>query len=168
MKPPSYYLSVLLLLAGCGGWGGYVHDSERFKFKLTFPDGWEVWDKSDDTVDFLQATYREKPETKIEVLAVRTAPDLEPNEIFPFFLGGSGDAVNLQDFAIEEKGTVSAQNGDGRFIKVRWTGEKLSMRGIRALFIGNRYRLSIVAEMSADDFPLQEAELMKMLRMLQL
>jgi hypothetical protein len=158
----------LLILTGCGGWGGYIHQSEKFKFEFIFPDGWEVWDKSDDRRDFLQAMLDGSQDAKIEVTALPTAPDISVNEVYPFFLEGSGDAAELQDFQIEERGMVPASNGEGRFIKVKWTGEKKDMRGYRALFLGNRYRLDVRAEMTEEEFLKYEQDMSKMIKHLKL
>jgi len=159
---------VAISIIGCASWGGYIHDSARFKFQFTFPDGWEVWDKSDDRRDFLNGTFRGNTATKVEMIATPIAPDISPNELYPFFLDGSGDAGEFEEFSIDDKGIVSASNGEGRFVKVRWKGEKFNMRGYRALFIGNRYKLEVRAEMPEDVFPEQEPEFNKMVRAIKL
>lgn len=161
-------LLLIPLVAGCTSWGGYIHESSRFNFTFTFPDGWEVWDKSDDRRDFLSGTYHSNQATKIEMIATPVAPDISPNELYPFFLDGSGDAESHEEFHIDDKGLVSASNGEGRFVKVRWKGEKVNMRGYRALFIGNRFKLEIRAEMPEDVFGEQELEFPKMVKALKL
>jgi len=158
----------LLTITGCSSWGGYIHESSRYNFKFTFPVGWEIWDKSDDRRDFLTGTYKNLPDTKIDMTATPIAPDIEPTEIYPFFLEGSGDAAELLEFSIEDKGLVSASNGEGRFVKVKWKGEKVNMRGYRAIFLGNRFKLEVRAEMPEDKFSEQEAEFSRMIKELKL
>lgn len=168
MKRNFFITLVLLSIVGCTSWGGYIHDSSRYKFQFTFPDGWEVWDKSDDRRDFLNGTFKGNSNTKLEMTATPVAPDIEPNELYPFFLDGSGDAESLEEFSIDDKGLISASNGEGRFVKVRWKGEKSTMRGFRALFIGNRFKLEVRAEMPEDIFSEHEAEFNKMIKALKL
>lgn len=159
---------ILLALAGCDNWGDYQYESDKFKFKLTFPDGWEVWDKSDDARDFLSASITEKPDAKIELIATKTAPDISVNELYPSFESGGDDAYNLKEFTVEEKGTAKASNGEGRMIKVHWEGDKGNVKGIRFLFIGNRYQMTIRCQMAEDDYLTYEADFIKMVRRLQL
>ncbi len=168
MKNIGVLALALLSIAGCSSWGGYIHDSAKFKFHFAFPEGWEVWDKSDDRRDFLMGVYKGNPDTKLEMTATPVAPDIETNELYPFFLDGSGDAGELQDFGIDDKGLVSASNGEGRFVTVRWKGEKFDMRGYRALFLGNRFKLEVRAEVPEEMFMEHEAELNRMIRELKL
>ncbi len=168
MKRNIVLTMALLALAGCNRWGSYEFKSEKFSTKILFPDKWEVWDKSDDSRDFLVANYPNKPEAKIEVTSVHTAPDIETNEIYPTFESGGDDAVVLQDFGVDEKGTVSAANVEGRFIKVHWSGDKKNMRGYRAIFICNRYMLTLKADMVEDDYTQNEMDFLKMVRLMQL
>ncbi len=168
MKKFTILALALLTLAGCTSWGGYIHDSSRFKFQFTFPDGWEIWDKSDDRRDFLLGTFKGNTATKLEMTATPVAPDISPNELYPFFLDGSGDAGELEEFSIEDKGLVSASNGEGRFVRVHWKGEKTGMRGFRALFIGNRYKLEVRAEVPEDSYSEHEVEFNRMIRALKL
>jgi hypothetical protein len=160
--------TVLIVLTGCSSWGDYEFQSDKFKFTVRFPDNWEVWDRSDDSQDLLVAALADKPEAKIVVTAIKSAPDLSPNEIYPTFEGGGNDAGVRKGFGVDGKGTISANNGEGRFIKVHWSGDKFNMRGFRALFIGNRFQLSINAEMKEDDYNLHEQDFLKMVRMLNL
>ncbi len=168
MKRNTLIALFLLLIIGCTSWGGYVHDSERYKFQFTFPENWEIWDKSDDRRDFLTGTYKGNTNTKMDMIATPVAPDISPNELYPFFLDGSGDAMSLEEFSVQDKGVISASNGEGRFVKVHWKGEKSGMRGFRALFIGNRFKLEVRAEMPEDIFPEQEVEFLKMIKALKL
>jgi len=153
------------LLVGCGGWGGYKHKSEKFSsLRVTFPDKWEVWDRSDDTRDFLVATMDGVPDAQITIIADPAAPDLHPTELYPTFETGGSDRQDLPEFSVEEKGTVSVANAEGRFIKVEWLGEKSRMKGYRALFVGHRFVLNVRIALSVDDFTVHELEIMRMMK----
>jgi len=162
-----------IYLSGCGGWGDYVHKSDRFKFKIAFPVHWEVYDRSDNQIDYLEATLPDvSREARIVVRATPVAPDISPTEIYPMFLEGSGDAAILLEFVIEEKGTISSKTGDGRFIKISYLTEEHRIRGIRTLFLGGpvrgRYRLEVSMEMPADNFLDHEADFRKMISLMEL
>jgi len=159
---------LLIMLTGCDNWGDYQYSSEKFKFKITFPDKWEVWDKSDDARDFLQGSIPSKPESKIELIAIRTAPDLHVNELYPTFESGGDDAFEKNEFAVDEKGTFSASNGEGRFIKAHWEDDKGVIRCMNFLFVGNRYQMNINCVMREEDYMTNEADFVKMVRRLQL
>jgi len=168
MRRIAVVAAALLMLAGCDKWGDYKYESEKFKFKMTFPERWEVWDKSDDSRDYIVANLPDKPDSKIEVSVVRTAPDLHVNELYPTFESGGDDPSQLTEFGVDDKASVSAANGEGRMIKVHWTGERAKMKGIRFLFVGNRYVMNVRAEMSEDDFLTNEPEFLKMAHRIQL
>jgi len=168
MKRLLFVFTILLATAGCDNWGDYQYKSEKFNFSMIFPDNWEVWDKSDDARDFLVASIPDKPEAKIEVIVTRTAPDIHVNELYPTFESGGDDPGTLQDFGVDEKKSVSAANGEGRMIKVHWSGETKNMKGIRFLFIGNRYQMNIRVEMAEDDYVANELDFLKMVHRIQL
>ncbi|MFH0765922.1 MAG: hypothetical protein V2A61_05830 [Calditrichota bacterium] len=168
MKRFGAGILLILFAAGCGGWGDYVYKSDRFKFKLTFPDKWEVMDRSDDKRDFLIAALPDIPDARIIVTALPVAPDISPNEIYPSFMEGKGDAAILMEFKITEKSTISAKNAEGRLIKVQWLGENTTMQGLRTIFLGNRFILEISAEMPQEQFLNHEIDLKKMIRLLEL
>lgn len=159
----AFLLSLsLLILFGCTSWGGYQHKSSRFKFTYTFPSGWEVWDKSDDRRDFLLANYKGDPKMSIEVIATPVAPDLSTNEVYPFFLEGSGDAGELNEFTIEDKGLMPTKNTEGRFLRAKWKVDQTYMRSYRGLFLGSRFKLEVKAVMNEDQMNEHEAELTRM------
>lgn len=156
--------ALLLLVVGCGGGGGTEFASEKFPYKLHFPAKWEFIDRSDDQGDVVIANLPDKPDASIEVRATKTAPDLSPSEIYPTFESGGGDVGNLNEFAVDEKGTVSTSTVDGRFISAHWKYEEKTMRTYRAIFIGQRYRIEIRCNASQDDFMTFEPEFKKMIR----
>ena len=159
---------LMLLLSGCGGWGDYVYKSDRFKYKITFPKGWEVWDRSTEQEDYLDAEYPDIPEARITVMASASAPDISPNELYPSFMDGGGDATILTEFAISDKGAISSKNREGRQITYTYLTEKHRINGMRVLFIGNRYIIRVKMEMPVDSFVDHEAEFHKMISMLEL
>lgn len=162
-------LLLALLFSGCGGWGDYVHKSDRFKFKFTFPQKWEVWDRSDDERDYLVASLLDGPrEAKIVVIADPVAPDISPNEIYPSFMDGGGDGAILTEFSVEGKGAISCKNGEGRYVRVSYLTEEYRINGMRVLFLGNRFKLQIDVEMPADDFVMHETEFFKMISLMEL
>jgi len=155
-------VTALILTTGCNNWGDYQYKSEKFNFSMTFPDKWEVWDKSDDARDFLVASIPDKPEAKIEVIVTKTAPDIHVNELYPTFESGGDDAATLQEFGVDEKKSISAANKEGRMIKVHWEGETKNMKGMRMLFLGDRFQMNIRIEMSEDDYVANELDFLKM------
>lgn len=159
---------LLFLISGCGSWGDYVHKSDRFKYKITFPKGWEVWDRSTEQEDYLDAEYPEIPKALLTVRASASAPDISPSELYPSFMDGGGDAAILTEFAITEKGTISSKNREGRQITYSYLTEEDRIKGMRALFIGNRFIIRIKMEMPVDNFEDHEAEFQKMISMLEL
>ena len=161
-------LGLMLVLAGCDNWGDYKYNSEKFKFSMTFPSNWEVWDKSDDSRDYLEAGMADKPEAKITVSVTRSAPDLNPNELYPTFESGGDDAFQQTEFGVDYKGTATAANGEGRLLKVHWKTDKFKMRAIRFLFVGNRFQMNINCQMNEDDYLTHEADFIKMVRRIQL
>lgn len=131
--------------------------------------GWEVWDRSDDSGDYLVASLPdENPDAKITLKSRKVAPDISPNEIYPTFLDGSGDGSVLMEFQIEEKGTISAKNGDGRMIVISYLGEKHRMKGIRTIFLGMRYIVEITYEIPADNYLDHVSDFRKMISLLEL
>ncbi len=168
MRPLLIGLIALLYLTGCGGWGDYSYRSDRFKYKVTFPQKWEVWDRSDDSADFLVGSLPDDaPEAEIVVKAHSVAPDLSPHEIYPSFMDGSEYADRLE-FRIEDKGAISCRNGEGRFIKFDYLGEESRMRGMRVLFIGDRFIMEVTMEMPEEDFIAREVNFTKMVHLIEL
>ena len=160
-------LLALLYLTGCGSWGDFTYKSDRFKYKVTFPEKWEVWDRSDDSADFLVGSLPESPKAVILVKTHTVAPDLSPQEIYPSFMDGSEYAGKLE-FKIEDKGAISCKNAEGRFVKFGYLGEEQKMRGIRALFLGERYIMEITMEMPEDDFLVHEMDFNMMIHLIEL
>jgi len=156
-----------LLLAGCGGWGDYEHKSDRFKFKVTFPVKWEVWDRSDDHSDHLVATLPDiLPEAKLAVRVTPLAPDATINEILPSFKGNL--PTEMEEFEIVDEGTISSKKGEGRSITYTYLTEKHRIKGIRALFIGFRFQVRVEMEMPNDNFITYEPEFRKMISLMEL
>lgn len=161
-------LGLVVMLAGCGGWGGNKFTSDKFGFKVTFPEHWELWDKSNDEVDFVEASIPDRvPTARIVVRAVKVAPDLSPNEIYPSFMDGS-EFAGRTEFTIEDKGTIACKNSEGRFIKYMWRDEERRMRGMKAMFLGTRMLFQVWMEMPADDFINYEGDFTKMIRLIEL
>jgi len=161
-------LLALALLGGCGKWGGFSYKSDRFKFKTTFPDYWEVWDRSSDASDFLVGTLPDAvPGGEIIVRAIPVAPDISPNEIYPSFLDGS-DYGDRLEFAIEDRGTISCSNSDGRFIKYHYRKDNEKRRGMKVIFLGNRVIIEVSMEMPEDAFIMHESDFTKMIHLMEL
>ncbi len=162
-------LIAVVLLSGCGGWGDYVHKSDRFKFKVVFPQKWEIWDRSNDRDDHLVASLPyDIPEAHITVRATPSAPDISANEIYPTFMDGGGDGAILPEFVIENKEAISCKNREGRQITYTYLTERHRMKGIRTLFIGTRFILRVDMEMPADNFADHEVEFRKMVSLMEL
>lgn len=155
-------------MVSCGGWGGYVHKSDRFKYILAFPVGWEVWDRSDDSRDLLVGSVTSNPNVEIIVSAIPVAPDLNPHEVYTTFLEGGQDVAVYDEFIVASQGTVHAKNAEGRSIQVEYDKNRQSMRGFRVKFLGNRFTLEIQASAPADEFVLFEPEFKKMISVLEL
>ena len=168
MKFLSLGLVTILLMSGCSRWGDYVHKSDRFGYKITFPVHWTVWDRSTDREDHLDAEYPDIPGAQMTVLTSPTAPDIHPNEIYPTFMDGGGDTAILTEFEILTKGAVSCKNREGRQITYTYLTEDQRIKGMRALFIGERFIFTIKVEMPSDVFVDHEPEFNKMLSMLEL
>ncbi len=165
----SGLVALLLLLSGCGGWGGYVYKSDRFKLKVVFPSKWEVWDRSDDTSDYLVATIPDDiPEARIKLIVRPVAMDLSPNELYPTFLEGGGDAAFLPDFSVKGRGTISAKNGEGRHILISYLTEEHRIKGMRAIFPvpDKRYVLEIEMSMPEEDYIAYESDFKKMISLI--
>lgn len=171
MKQILFGLCVILLIAGCGGWGDYVHKSGNFDFSMSFPDGWEVDDRSDGEHDYLTAVMPNVPGSKIVVIAEKRAPDIDAGEVYPSF-NEAGDLVTQEEFNILRRGTIACKTTEGRSLEFQYLGSESTMRGLRAIFIGSRPGLRIVVEvrteMYKDDFVMHEDELRKMISELQL
>ena len=163
-------MSIILLavLTGCGGWGGYVYESDHFDFKFVFPPHWEVMDRSTDTNDFLEASLLNVRGSEITVFSRPVSPDLSPHEIYPQFLEGGKDASYLKDFTVENQGTIHAKNGEGRFIIATFEKDDIPSRSLRAMFMGNRFTLEVHATMPKDQFITTEAEFRKMIAHLEI
>ncbi len=168
MKRYWFGLALLtLILVDCGGWGGYVHKSRRFPFRFTFPQKWEVMDRSDDRRDFLVANLPNDMLSEIQVITEPVSPDVEPQEIYLRFLDGGDDASNYLDFEVLEQGTVNAKNGEGRFIKVAFKKSGEKMRGVKAKFLGFKFTLEAKGFVPEDKWNLYEAEFTKMMAMIE-
>ncbi|MDP8229444.1 MAG: hypothetical protein P9M15_08335 [Candidatus Electryoneaceae bacterium] len=166
-----FSLSVVLLFAGCGGWGDYVHKSDNFDFSMAFPVGWEVDDRSDGEHDYLTAAMPGSPGSKIIVIAQKRAPDIDANEVYPSFLE-AGDIVTEEEFRIIQRRTISCKTTDGRSLEFQYLGPESTMRGLRAIFIGSKPGLRIVVEVRTelykDDYILHEEDMRKMISEIQL
>lgn len=167
MKRLIAFLVLLLYISGCGGWGGYVFKSEQFKYKFTFPPKWEVIDRSDATGDHLVGNLPDDNFAEIMLTAVPVSPDVSPQEIYLRFSDGGDDATLHFDFEVLETGTINAKNLEGRFILVQYQKNQETMRGIRAKFLSNRFTLEAKADVLEDQYPLQEAVLKKMIRLIE-
>jgi hypothetical protein len=161
-------LAVILLTLGCASWGDYVYKSDRFNFKVTFPDKWTVFDRSTDSEDHLDAEYPGVTAAQMSILAYPSAPDISPNEIYPSFMDAGGDAAILTEFNIVTKGAVSCRNREGRQITYTYLTDEQRIKGMRVLFIGERFIITIKIEMPSDAFADQEPEFNKMISMLEL
>lgn len=147
---------LILLIAGCGGWGDYQHKSDRFDFFVAFPDNWEVWDRSDDRRDFLVATLPSLPDAEISVIATPVAPDISPNELYLKLKATDEDVV--------DQGMISCKNVEGRFITTRTRVEDQPMRSLRTLFLGDRFILEVNLVSREGDFTTREVEFKRMLK----
>ncbi len=156
--------SIAVFLISCGGWGGYHYESDRFDYEISFPGGWEVWDKSDTRQEYLIGTHPEIKDAEITVLAVPVSPDLSPHEIYPIFLEGGRDAALKKDFMVEEQSTIHAKNGEGRYIVASYMKDLVKMMSFRTKFLGNRFTLETNATMPEDDYMLHLLELKEMIR----
>lgn len=156
-------------LSGCHRWGGYVHHSENFSLKVTFPPRWEVIDRSDDHQDLLEAFRPDVEEAKIIIHARPTAPDIHPNEIYPPFQAGDGDQFALDEFEVDRRGSIKCANGEGRYITAEWLGaDKKRRKDYRAIFIGDKYLIKLKATFRLEDYPLNESDIIKMIQKLKL
>lgn len=154
-----------MIFAGCGGWGGYIHKSDRFGFKFTFPVGWEVFNRSDDARDRLIGTIPEYEKSEIEIVADKVAPDISPSEIYPSFNAWEVDA---EEFRVEDRGTMACKNAEGRYFTYSYRTEEGYMQGMRVIFLGNRFILRIYIEMFQDEYLLNEIEFRRMIRFIEL
>jgi len=157
----------IILLQSCGGWGGYIHKSDRFKYVMAFPIGWEVWDRSDDSRDIIVASNTNNPNSEITVLAIPVAPDLNPHEVYTTFLEGGQDVALYEEFRVGVQGTVHAKNAEGRSLHVEYEKGGQKMKGFRTKFLGFRFTLEIQASAPEDDFVLLEPEFRKMISVLE-
>ncbi len=160
MRSVCIGLLILFVIAGCGGYGDYKHKSDRFDFSITFPDKWEVWDRSDDRRDFLVATLPSLPDAEIVVIATPVAPDISPNEIYL--------KLKATDERIIEEGMISCKNTEGRFIITGDRVENQPMKSINTLFLGERFMLEISLIAREGDFTNSEAEFRRMIRYMEL
>jgi len=161
-------LLMAVAIVGCGRWGGFSYRSDHFKFKVTFPDNWEVWDRSSDANDFLVGTQPDAvPKGEIVVRAVPVAPDISPNEIYPSFLDGSDYADRL-NFAIEDRGSIACSNSEGRFIRYHYQQGDERIRGMKVVFLGNRVLIEVSMEMPEDAFITNESDFNKMIKLMEL
>ena len=163
------YLTILILsamwLTGCNGWGDYYFESDRFDINVTFPHKWEVFDRSDDLHDFLEARIPEiDPYAIITVRAQSMAPDINANEIYPMFMEGSGDVAILNEFRITEKGMIPSKKAEGRFISYTYLTDKHRINGMRVLLLGFRVKVNVEMEMPEDNFHKHEREFREMIR----
>lgn len=158
---------VIIILVSCGGWGGYIHKSDRFKYHLAFPIGWEVWDRSDDSRDILVGSIESSPDAEIQVTAIPVAPDLNPHEVYTTFLEGGQDVAVFDNFRVTSQGTVHAKNAEGRSIQVEYDKSGQSMKGFRTKFLGNRFTLEISTSAPAEEFILLEPDFKKMISVLE-
>lgn len=159
----------LAFTIGCKGWGGYIHQSDNFPLKVTFPPGWEVIDRSDDHQDLLEASKPGLEGATIVVQARPTAPDLQPNEIYPPFQAGDGDQFTLDEFRVESRGSIKCSNGEGRYIIAEWVGpDKRVRKDYRAIFIGERYLVKLKSTFRLEDYPLNEGDMIKMVSKIKL
>ncbi|HHE46400.1 MAG TPA: hypothetical protein ENL08_01685 [Bacteroidetes bacterium] len=169
MRSSWIVLVVALLLQGCSSWGDYSFKSDRFKFKITFPERWEIWDRSDDRNDYLVASLPDDiRDASITVRATPTAPDIGTDEVYPSFLEGDGDAAILPKFEVLERGSISCKNREGRQIIYTYVAEKHRMKGIRTLFIGLRYILRVGMEMPEDNFDDYVLDFRKMISLMEM
>ncbi|MFN3821102.1 MAG: hypothetical protein ACK4OO_02110 [bacterium] len=168
------YLGILALwgfgsFSGCQRWGGYVHNSENFSLKVIFPPRWEVIDRSDDHQDLLEAYRSDIEKAKIVIHARPTAPDIQPNEIYPPFQAGDGDQFTLDEFEVDQRGSIKCANGEGRYITAEWLGpDKKRRKDYRAIFIGEKYLIKVKATLLLEDYPLNENDIIKMIQKLKL
>ncbi|MCF7810728.1 hypothetical protein K9N50_07035 [bacterium] len=168
MKPLLICLASIIFLSGCGSWGDYQFKSDRFQFKASFPEKWEVWDRSDDRRDYLVASLPDgPPEAKIVLIAEPMAPDVNANEIYPTFMDGGGDASVLTEFKVIGKGTMKSANSEGRYIKVTYLTDKHRIKGIRSIFLGFKFKLTISMETTEDDYILHEHDFYKMVSLIE-
>lgn len=166
MKRFTIIMVLLFGLSGCGSWGDYTFKSEKFGFKIHFPEKWEILDRSDESGDFLIANLPDDKFSEITVTAQSVSPDVGASEIYLRFLDGGNDAVIYDDYTIVEKGTVSARNREGRFIGTEFSKDKEPMFGYSAKFLGNRFTLEIKAVTTEELFIAKEADFKKMVSLI--
>jgi len=167
MKRLAGLLVLVILLSGCGGWGGYEYKSDLFEYKFVFPNVWEVMDRGDSKSDHLIAHLPDNYNAEIKVDALPVSPDLRANEIYLRFMDGGDDASIYMDFEVVNQGTISAKNLEGRYITVKFLKDGEPMQGIRAKFLGFKYTLEVKATVPEDDYILRETEFRKMISMIQ-
>lgn len=153
-------LIFLFGFTGCSGWGGYQYKSDRYKYRLAFPVGWEVWDRSDDRRDFLVGTHLDLDDAEIRTISTPVAPDLSPQEIYLRLSSTEGQVI--------EQGTISCRNSEGRFVSTRLKIDERTIRIIKAIFLGNRFTLEIEAIMFEEDFLGHEEDVRKMINMIEI
>jgi len=154
---------VLLIVVACGGWGGYVHKSDHFGYRIPFPVEWEVWDRSNDVSDNLLGTIPSEPNAEIQVLAVKVALDINPHGVYMIFLEGGQDTFLYDQFRVSNQGTIHAKNAEGRSIEVQYINKGQSYRGIRAMFLGTGFTIEIKASAPAEKFSLFKPVFKKMI-----
>jgi len=157
---------LLFVLGGCGSWGDYTFKSDSFGYKMNFPENWEILDRCDGSSDHLIANLPDDRFSEITVTAQAVSPDVGSSEIYLRFLDGGNDAVIYDDYVILEKGTISAKNLEGRFIKTEFVKGKEPMQGMSAKFLGHRFTLEIKAISNEDMFVVHETDFKKMISLI--
>ncbi len=160
MRTIWFGIITIVALSGCSGWGDYQHKSDRFKFRASFPSGWEVWDRSDDRRDFLVAINPKIEHAEIQLIAEPVAPDLSPREIYL--------KLTSTDLEIIDKGMISCKDAEGRYIIITDKVDEVTMKGMRTLFLGNRFTLEVGVMMRAEDFDEFEPVFRRMIREIEL
>jgi len=167
MKRLVIFTVLLFAISGCSSWGDYSFKSDAFGYKMNFPETWEVLDRCDGSMDHLIANVPDDKFSEITVTAQKVSPDVGSNEIYLRFLEGGNDAVIYNDYVILEKGTISAKNLEGRFIKTEFVKNKEPMQGMSAKFLGNRFTLEIKAISNEDMYVVHETDFRKMISLIQ-
>lgn len=166
MKRLVVLMVFLFALCGCGSWGDYTFKSDTFGYKISFPENWEILDRSDGSADHLIANLPDDKFSEIIVTAQKVSPDVGASEIYLRFLEGGNDAVIYKDYIILDKGTISAKNLEGRFIKTEFVNDKEPMQGFSAKFLGNRFTLEVNAISNEDMYVVYEADFKKMISLI--